>query len=84
MQIEDISSLNEREQSDEYTDGLQKATNEDVEVNTSEEQVDRWKELKENLKLFNEMKIKKKKLSLCSWCFHFFYKIIICLIFPPF
>ena len=57
MQIEDISSLNEREQCDEYTDGVKKATSEDVEV---------------NMKLFNEMKIKKKKLSLCSWCFHFF------------
>ena len=41
MQIEDISSLNEREQCDEYTDGVKKANGEDVEVNTSEEQVDR-------------------------------------------
>ena len=53
MQIEDISSLNEREQCDEYTDGLKKATDEDVEVNTLEDQVDRLKELKENMKLFN-------------------------------
>ena len=55
-----------------YVDGLKEATDDNVEVNTSEDQVDRLEELKENMKLFNEMKIKKKKLSLCSWCFHFF------------
>ena len=53
MQIEDISSLNKREQCDKYTDGLKTATDEDVEVNTLEDQVDRLKELKENMKLFN-------------------------------
>ena len=72
MQIEDISSLNEREQCYEYTDGLKWAADEDVEVNTLEDQVDRLKELKENMKLFNWMKIKKKKFSLYSWCFNLF------------
>ena len=51
--IEDILSLNEREQCVEYTEGLKKATDEDVEVNSSEDQVDRLKDLKEKMKLFN-------------------------------
>ena len=54
------------------TDGLKKATDEDMEVNTSEDQMDRLNEVKENMKLFNGMKIIKKKMYLCSWCFHFF------------
>ena len=63
VQIED-------EQQEEFTDGLKKATDENVGVNTSEDQVDMLKELKENVKLLNGMKTKKKKLSLCSWCFY--------------
>ena len=62
MQIEDISSLNEREQCYEYTDGLKWAADEDVEVNTLEDQVDRLKELKENMKLFNWMKNKEEEI----------------------
>ena len=62
MQIEDISSLNEREQCYEYTDGLKWAADEDVEVNTLEDQVDGLKELKENMKLFNWNKIKRSFL----------------------
>ena len=50
--------MNEREQCDEYTDGLKKPTDEDVEVNSSEDQVDRLMELKDNMKLFNALKIK--------------------------
>jgi hypothetical protein len=42
---------------------LKEVTGEDVEVNTSEGQVDRMKELEVNMKLFNP---NKNKLSLCS------------------
>ena len=45
--------MNEIEQCDKYTDGLKGATGEDVEVDTSEDQVDRLKELKENMNLWN-------------------------------
>ena len=43
-----------------YVDGLKEATDDNVEVNTSEDQVDRLEELKENMKLFNWIKIIKK------------------------
>ena len=48
MKIKDISSLNEREKCDKYKDGSKEATGEAVEVN-SEDQVDRLKELNENM-----------------------------------
>ena len=59
MKIKDISSLNEREQCDKYKDGFKEATGEAVEV-YSEDQVDRLKEFKEIMKLFNWIKIIKK------------------------
>ena len=52
--------MTEREQCDKYTDGLREATGEDVEVNSSEDQMDRMKALKENMTLFNWMKIEEK------------------------
>ena len=48
--------MNEREQCEKYTDGLKEATDEDVEVNTSEDQVDRLKEFKENINCLIERK----------------------------
>ena len=60
MKIKEISSFNEKEQCDKYIDGLKEATDDNAEVNTSEDPVDRLEELKENMKLFNWIKIIKK------------------------
>ena len=60
MKTKEISSLNEKEQCDKYIDGLKEATDDNVEVNTAEDQVDRLKEFKDIMKLFNWIKIIKK------------------------
>ena len=43
MKTKEISSLNEKEQCDKYIDGLKEATDDNVEVNTAEDQVDSLK-----------------------------------------